>query len=147
MSREPEKIVYDGTLLFRMREITPEQMDEGIEKFYKARSGMTVIMEVRHREHFEVSVIHSGTSVYEVARFGFFFICNCPDFRHKRTACKHLFLVYPRVCWKCHETPMNSLGQFCEGCKRKKEHEAQDTSPYLSVRKNKPIETVGGIRI
>lgn len=125
--------------IFKLREMSEQDLDAAEDKLYKASAPITVIKRYDSGV-FEVGIVLSGEKLYEVIRFGDFVFCPCKDFEYSGTACKHCPLLMPLVCRKCRERPVKQRGRKCSRC----EHEE---SPYMRQKVEGKRELVGSIPV
>lgn len=147
MRTERHRLASDNSLIFQMREIGEHEVDAADDKLAKATEPMEII-EQWEEGLFDAFLVHSGkTNVYEVKRLGLFYACSCRDFEFSKTGCKHIALVFPKICRKCFSTPVTVKGTICEECKRKAANEAMEIAPYLPPTSNYRPTKIGSVRI
>ena len=134
-------------IITAMIECGEHEMDAADEKLYRATEPMRLIEEFADGV-FDVSVVRSGDNQYRVVRMATFAHCECRDFEHSRTPCKHIAFTSPIVCRRCFTEPVKHRGHKCQRCMREARNQLMDDAPLLKPSSPpKQVVTVAGIRI
>jgi hypothetical protein len=138
--------VSDPSLIFRLREMSAEDLVAADEKYYRGLGYPEVI--ARDTDGvFDFFTVLSGDHEYTVIRLGTFVSCECKDFEFKGP-CKHIAASIPNVCRQCleAEVPQGRIGSICDSCKREAAHREMDNAPYLKPTSSFRPESLGGVR-
>lgn len=130
--------MFDPSLIFTLRAMTPETVKAAFEKWQKATS-LVMVMDFRTDGVFTKYRVFSGSTYYSVVVFGWFAKCDCNDFKYSGP-CKHIAACLPSVCSECFGRSVAVRGAKCSKCE-------SENAPYLKQNTQRPVEQFGSVRI